>query len=354
MICKAWVEEFASWINDENEDVSYMLNPVYQSDPFDMLEQAAKQIERGALKELYDWCLLEMDKKKYAETDMRDGFHRLFMALSISVDPAAFLALQDSLLAKLADNSSPAAETILRRKIDFYHRSGQPENAWKIIEENIQLEDFRRQTVEKQITTGQYAGAKKLIDDFIATAEKNREFHADWDKLLLEIARKENDRPAIRSLSYGLLKDYFNGEYFALYKETFESAEWEVEMEKLFNLYDSRGNYFNQSAAEILAAENAAERLMNYVEKHLSVSVLERYYRVFAAAFPEKTFELFQKTLDRYAEDNLGRSHYEYILALLKKMSQVKGGKKAATVLIENYKNRYKNRRAMIEVLGWF
>jgi hypothetical protein len=38
-----------------------------------------------------------------------------------------------------------------------------------------------------------------------------------------------------------------------------------------------------------LAAENAAEPLMHYVEKHLSAYDLESYYRVFAPAFPEQT-----------------------------------------------------------------
>jgi hypothetical protein len=35
-------------------------------------------------------------------------------------------------------------------------------------------------------------------------------------------------------------------------------------------------------------------------------------------------------------------------------MSRIKGGQKAAAALVENYKTRYKNRRAMLEVLGEF
>jgi hypothetical protein len=93
---------------------------------------------------------------------------------------------------------------------------------------------------------------------------------------------------------------------------------------------------------------------MNYVEKYLSASDLESYYKVFAPAFPEKTLELFQKALDSYAERNVGRYYYAYILTLLKKMSRIKGGKAAAAALVENYKARYKNRRAMLEVLAGF
>jgi hypothetical protein len=354
LVCKACIEEFAAWLAGENEDISYMVNPDYQSKPFDMLEQAAKQAEVAVVKELYDWCLLEMNKQKYAGTDMRDGFHRLFMVLALSVDPASFIALQDSLLAGIADKSSDEAETILRRKIDFYQRCGQPENGWKIIEENVQIEYFRRQIVEKKIANGEYAEAKKLINDFIETAEKKQEYHANWDAFLLEIAGKENDKPAVRKLSYGFIKDHFSKKHFDLYKATFKPAEWKIELENLLKLYDGKRIYFSQSVASVLAAENAAERLMNYVEAHLSASDLEQYYRFFAPAFPEKTLELFQRALDGYAEHNLGRSHYAHLLALLKKMSRIKGGKKAAAALVENYKARYKRRRAMLEVLGGF
>jgi hypothetical protein len=354
LICKACIEEFASWLSTGHEHIPYMLNSDYQSAPFDMLESAAAQMERASVTELYEWCLLEMNKEKYADTDMNGNFHRLLMALAVSVDPDAFLALQDSLFAALADKTSPEAEKILQRKIDFYRRVDQPEKAWKIIEENVRIKHFRRQTVERKIGDGQYAEAKKLINDFIEAAEQNQEPHAGWNELLLEIARKEHDKPAIRRLAYDFLKSYFNTAYFDMYKAACEPDEWNSEVEKLLKLYESRGRYFSNSVAELLAAENAAERLMGYVEKYLSVSDLARYYRTFAPAFPEKTLELFQKALDSYAEHNLGRSHYEYILTLLKSMSHIKGGKKAAAALVANYKTRYKNRRAMLEVLGRF
>jgi hypothetical protein len=242
----------------------------------------------------------------------------------------------------------------LQRKIDFYQRMGQPEKARSIIEENIHIEDFRKQIVKERISSGQYVSAKKLINDFIGNAKQNSRHRAEWDEFLLEIALQENDKPAIKELSYGFLKTSFNRKYFDLYKAAFTDAQWKVELENLVKLYDGKGKYFSQSAAAVFAAENAAERLMRYVKKHLSASDLERYYKVFASSFPEKTLELFQKALDNYAEQNLGRSHYEYILGLLKKMSRIKGGQKAAAGLVENYKARYKNRRAMLEVLGKF
>jgi len=50
--------------------------------------------------------------------------------------------------------------------------------------------------------------------------------------------------------------------------------------------------------------------------------------KVFASDYPEKTLEMFKESLILYADNNTGRSYYEHILSLLKKMSRIKGGKK--------------------------
>jgi hypothetical protein len=60
---------------------------------------------------------------------------------------------------------------------------------------------------------------------------------------------------------------------------------------------------------------------------------------------------MFKKALVPYAT-NTGKQYYEHILSLLKKMSRIKGGKKAASDLVADFRIRYKNRRAMMEVLS--
>ena len=112
--------------------------------------------------------------------------------------------------------------------------------------------------------------------------------------------------------------------------------------------------YFNSSVANLLAFEKEAERLLQYIEKYLSAQQLEEYYKNFSSVYPDETLELFRKALISYAENNLGRSHYEYIYSLMKKMSQIKGGKEAALELAANFRTQYKNRRAMMEILGQF
>ena len=104
----------------------------------------------------------------------------------------------------------------------------------------------------------------------------------------------------------------------------------------------------------MLVAEKAAERLLVYLEKYPDVELVEKYYTAVAGEFLERTLSLFRKTLDLFAEKNLGRDKYEYIKSLLKKMEKIKGGEAVVSEMVAKYRTVYKARRAMMEVLGSF
>jgi hypothetical protein len=355
LICKAIIEEYSQWLYNVGEDVSQIFSSEYQSVPFDIINDTTEYVDK---KELFNYCLAEMKKKKYEKTDFYYGFQQLFENLAVTVDPDAFIAMQDKLLANVRDKSSDEAENILQHKINFYQRLGQKKKAWDLIKENIQIESFLLEVVKKEIEKQNFKTAKKLINDFIndfITAhgqDPEKYFNGTWLGLLLDIAQKEKDIPAVRKLSYRFIEKYFSKERYQIYKATFSPAEWADEREKLFLRYSGERGFSN-SAAEFLVAENEIERLLIYVEKHLYMDNLERYYKVFSSDYPEKTLEMFKKVIVPYAT-NTGRGYYEQILSLLKKMSQIKGGKKAASDLVEDFRFQYKNRRAMMEVLSGF
>jgi hypothetical protein len=353
-ICKAYVEEYSRWLYDAREDIAYLFHSEYQSTPFEIMENAAKHTDK---KKLFDYCLSEMEKKKYKKTEFYNNFHRLLASLALKVDPDTFIALQDELLAEIQDKSSYEFKVILRRKIDFFRQLGKADKAWALIEENIQIESFREEVVKNRIDRQNFSEAKKLINDFFESQKKgdNRYFHDTWYELLLEIAQKEKDIPVIRNLAYGFIERYFDKKYFEIYKAAFSPAEWADERGKLLLHYKRKNNYFGRdSAAELLVTEKETGLLIDHVEKHLSMQSLKKYYSVFASVYPERTLELFQKVLISYTEENVGRSHYEEILVMLKKMSRIKGGRKAAMDLAAGFMAQYKNRRAMMEVLKLF
>jgi hypothetical protein len=101
-----------------------------------------------------------------------------------------------------------------------------------------------------------------------------------------------------------------------------------------------------------LAAEGMAERLMEHIGKKLSLEKMEKYHPFFATAFPEKTLDLFRKAVDHYAENNTGRTCYEHIVSVFKKMKKIPGGSAVTADMKAQYLVTYKNRRAMVEILS--
>jgi hypothetical protein len=352
LISKACIEEFAGWLQTQESEAFDCIDSRYQTFPFEIMKKALTRSAVDA-NELYDYCLSEMNKVKYSEAEMFDEFNDLLSILSVQVNPDRFIVLQNSLLEKIANKSSHEAEKILCRIIDFYNNIRQPEKANALIENNIQIENFRYQVAEKRFAERNLEEAKKLINDFISKkAKTGNSYDRRWNEFLLKIAQKENDIPGIRAIACSFIDRRFEGKYFAIYKSTFAPDEWNDALENLLQHYGKNSCDFSDSVADVLLAEKAAERLMLYIEKNQTIERIEKYHTAFAASFPEKTLEMFRKAMDQYAQDNTGRNYYEYIASLLKQMRKIENGDNVVAEMISQYRIAYRNRRAMMEILN--
>ncbi|MDR1708319.1 MAG: hypothetical protein LBS70_01190 [Candidatus Accumulibacter sp.] len=264
-----------------------------------------------------------------------------------------FIAVQDELLNEIGDKASHEAQVLLQCKIAFYRNTDQPGKAAEIVESNLQIEAFRKEAVERRIALGKYAEAKALIAEIW---EKYQDYRRrPWDKLLLTIAQKENDIPAIRRIAGEFIAGRFDRDYYDIYKSAFSPEEWKTEVEKLLDRYrkDTRElRWETDSVAEVLAAEQKTERLLRHVGQHLSAEKIAHYHERFAKRFPAETLALFEKAIDKYAEENLGCSSYEYVAKLLQQMRKIEGGGAIVAKMLARYRTQYKRRRAMIETLN--
>lgn len=351
-ICKACIEEYAEWIEEIENDIIEYIDPVYQEKPFELLREIVLNPAINS-NELFQYCIKEVSKTKYAGTYMYDGFNNLLMELAGTGNANEFIALQDTILKNITDKSSYEAGKIIRRKIEFYKKNNQPELACQLVTENIQIESFRKQVVEQKISDKKFSEAKKLIADFLSTRQNNNfHYHSDWNELILKIAQKEADIPVIRKVSFAFIENSFQSKYYRIYKSTYKPDEWKSELQNIIEHYEKKGKYFSDSVADVLAEEKDAAGLMKYIEKHLSVERMDKYHSHFASVYPKETLDLFRKAINQYSEKNIGRGHYEYIVTLFKKIARLEGGKEMVTTMISQYRNQYKNRRAMIEILN--
>lgn len=352
-ICKACIEEYAGWLERIDDEFIELIDPTYTDIPFEYLTQMASNPSINS-NELFQYCIAEMGKPKYERPGMDESFNNLLGELARTENEFNdFIALQDRLLQSIRDKSSSEAQRIIERKIAFYRKNKQPEIAWQLISENLQIKSFRKQVIQQKITEGNFIEAKKLIADFhAASASDTNYYHREWDQLALSIAQKENDIPLIRKIAFAFIEHYFEKEHYRIYKSSFKPNEWEKEVQNILAHYEKKGKNFSNSVADVLAEEHDASGLIKYIEKHLTIERMDQYHTYFSSVYPNETLDLFRKSINQCSERNIGRNHYEYLARLFKKIGSIEGGKEMAKVMIAQYKIQYKSRRAMVEVLG--
>lgn len=359
LIAKACIEEYAEWMKTIDSGVDDYISEEYIYGPFNILEEAYENGHVNA-KELMTYCKGEVGEKKY-QRNFHDSFDTLIMQLTEDTDPKGYLAMQDRLFNSLSDKTSYEAKTIIDRKIDFYKKQGDATTAWKIVEENIQFEAFRKEIVQKRIAENSLKEAKRLINEYIQAKTKETDnsyfgnrYSSYWDELLLDIAKKENNEKVVRSISRKFLDSSFDVKYYKIYKSTFSADTWPAELEKLIKHYQKRGrNWFITSVADIFVEEKQIERLLAYLAGNLRIEYVNRYYKFIGSEFPQETLALFKQAIDIYMR-NAGREIYENTINYFKSMLTVEGGKELVKQMITDYKVQYKSRKAMIEIFDRF
>ncbi|MHC6202164.1 hypothetical protein ACYULU_03110 [Breznakiellaceae bacterium SP9] len=352
LIYKAALEEYADWAADFDSETLDDAIDYYMNKIFTGLGNLVKG-PQPIVEELYNYCRSEMENEKY-EDICEDAFHELLMDCSAQLFPAAYIALLDSQLEACENKASGKAHGIVQRKINFFRQHEQEEAAWQVIEEHIDIEEYRKQLTKKYMEEGKYSEARALIADFIAAKDKNEWHSRDWLKLRFDIAQKENDIPLIRDYSFEQIKQCFNAAYYQIYKATFNAADWPDQLETLLKLYQAAHAGFKESVAKLLAAEHAAERLKDYVAQYPTLEHLEQYYTAFASSFPAQTLTLFRSGIDTMLKLNTSRSRYEYAKTLMEKMWTIEGGPAVVSEMIQTYSTSYRTRKVMNETFRDF
>ncbi len=354
LIAKACLEEYAEWTRGIDANLDGYVSEDYLYEPFGILEEAYNAGYLTA-EELLTYCKKEVEKYKYDRV-AKNLFNGLIMNVTRDTAPETYIAMQDKRFAGLSDKSSYEAKQILELKIDFYKERGNAQTAHRIIEENLQIEDFRQIFVKEMIADNRYKEAKRLINEFLQNKENHHRFNgynARWDEYLLEIARKEDNTKEVRKISRKFIDNDFRLEYYRVYKSTFSKEEWSVEIKKLINHYQKNREWFIASVADIYVEEKQAARLLSYLKKYLRIEVLERYHKHVSDEFPAETVDLFKQAIDNYM-NNTGRDIYENTVGYFTTMLKIEGGEPVVRQMINDYRTRYKNRRSMIEIFTMF
>lgn len=132
-----------------------------------------------------------------------------------------------------------------------------------------------------------------------------------------------------------------------LYKELksqYTPDEWINEREKIFPHYTPLGQ------ANLLYEEKLYDRLWEVV-KNQHIDSIMGYEDVLLPKYSEEILKTYALQLNQMSVTASGRKEYQYWVQILQHMKKIKGGKALVDQIVADWKNRYKNRRAMMDEL---
>jgi uncharacterized Zn finger protein len=98
--------------------------------------------------------------------------------------------------------------------------------------------------------------------------------------------------------------------------------------------------------------ENYIERLLKLMEINKThIRFVDEYAKHLSIDYPKEILSFYAEGLKELAK-NTGRNYYNEIAMYLKKMKKIPGGEDKVKAIIINFQILYKNRKAMMEILG--
>lgn len=228
------------------------------------------------------------------------------------------------------------------------------EKARQFLMDNISNPDFRKIAIEAAIGLKDYTAVILLAEDGLSNESSQfKGLIDDWKHYLLRAyVYKEDDENVIKYARELFLNSNREKEqYYNLLKSTIPGEEWDDFMDQLIqdvlnNHY--RGDYY--FIAQVYIWEEKWDRLFDFVQKNLSLSILAEYEKYLMKDYGSEIPGLYQSAIFDYLENNVGRNFYQTVCRNLRKLIKM-GYREKVDLMIRDIRKMYLQRKALIEEL---
>lgn len=295
----------------------------------------------------------------YRDYDLYD-IDELLMKINLSVQPAEkALELIDKLLEERKDTYD--LYQIVLRKVNLLTGLHEEQKAADTIRQYLYLTEIREMEVDKLIASCQYDEAIRLLNEGIEIAEKEEHIGTvdEWLKTKLRIYEMTHQTSdVINTCRLLFVSGRDRLEYYSKLKTLVPKEEWKSFLDTMmketqFSKYFSFGE---NDEAEIYVREKDYERLFMLLlsVNYNQLKALMKYAHHLKNTHSEPLIPMYASLLNDYAEQNMGRNHYEFVAQALLCAKKLNGGQEAVKRLVAEFRIKYKRRPAMMEVLARF
>ncbi|MCF2445734.1 hypothetical protein L0657_17365 [Dyadobacter sp. CY345] len=326
-------------------------------------------------KDLFLFLNKELSKDVYFDYgDFGYDLFNIFRSLAVSLGKtedflksASRIKIDDS----EEENDNYRTEYFIKQKLLLFRETGNVPELERLILENLNFVEVRKEYLHELLERKDYISAKKLIAEGISIAESKDHpgTVTEWKRRLLEIAFAEGDLQAIRHYTIEFAFDQgFDVTYYHAWKNTFQESEREAAFfklvakltsdinvqarEHLHHSWWSPSYHLLKMLAPLYVEEKKWESLYRVVESYPRLDLLFEYLPHLSPRFESELADLFVPAL--IIEGDKANSRREYAnlaYQMLEIIEQMPGSRSKIIEAVQLLRSKYPKRSAMIDEL---
>lgn len=208
---------------------------------------------------------------------------------------------------------------------------------------------IRRFYIDFCMKNKDYVRALEVLDQSISMDRQYSGLISEYSEKKKEIYLLQGDRDAyIEQLWKLVLEDKAgNLNIYKELKKQYAEEEWITQREEIFSRLPKYADI-----SQLYKEEKLYDRLLDYVMKSTGLYMLQQYENVLKKEYPEQLLQRYKAEVNDMAVYPHGRKAYQQLVALLRRMKKIKNGSKVVADIVAEWKERYRNRPAMMDELN--
>jgi uncharacterized Zn finger protein len=346
-ICLATLTEISKILNEVDDSNGYVHGFIQAA--FEILITIADSDNLEYKNELFTVSIQKLSANKNNDF----GLYNNFITLAVTaINTKEEVALLKPYLLSI-DNRKYDNEFFAQTELDLIERFEGGSKANDFLLNNLQHSSFREKAINNAIDKKDYLNAKKYAQEGIEQDKELVGLLHQWQKKLLHIAELENDKKTIIELALFLFYDNrYSFEYYNKAKKHTTTKEWKEITSEILNKLNSNNNWKPyDTIAKVYFEEKEFDMLLKTITGYATFELLEKYESVLNENFPDNLVMLYERSIRKYLEHHVERKYYVIACKAIKRLKKIISNNNVDH-LINEFKLKYKNRKALIELIN--
>ena len=194
-----------------------------------------------------------------------------------------------------------------------------------------------------------FENAIRVLDESILLDRDYKGLVSEYSVKKKDIYLQQGDKEAYINQLWKLVLEHEAGN-LDLYKELkkqYTTEEWVVQREEIFKQLPKYAHI-----EHLYKEEKLYDRLLECVLQSNGLCALQEYESILRKDYPERLLIKYETEVNKMASYTSDRKNYKQLVSLLRRMQKMKGGSKIVEEISEQWRTKYKNRRAMMDELS--